>query len=498
MKNSILFILLAFMLFSCSKKVEVQGKITGGSPLERIEFIEASGVGTLPLANLGISKTGEFSGEFTAPKDGMYMMTYAGRQAYVFLKGGQKLEFTANAATFPEGIKYTGETQKDNEFLKQTQENIAKYAGKINVGTLLQKNEADFIKEVKKIKTDLFSGIDEVAKGLDADSDVVNFKKDELSISILGLLSQYEQNHGAATQNLKYKASPALTDYINEFKKDNDKLVRNHPVYRNYLLSTLSQDFQIFSSKNAAKNAKASDSELFAEFLETRKDISQLTKDYLLAFVIGQYDISQDLQPAKTESISKLIEGKIKDNTVKSDLKKVLYVITGPKKGEELPAGKLEKQDGSSFQFSETKGKPTLVMFYASWNPYISEAAIPVLREVTNFYKSKMNFVYVNFDDTKEQFVKTSGAMFKGIPGTNVYATNGLQSDFADKLGIYGFKLPHYVVLDKDGKIASQLIYNLGDAEAVGILDKLTGLKAPTVAPEAHLQNDLVAPQPAK
>jgi hypothetical protein len=35
------------------KKVEVKGKITGGSPLERIELIEASGVATLPLINIG-------------------------------------------------------------------------------------------------------------------------------------------------------------------------------------------------------------------------------------------------------------------------------------------------------------------------------------------------------------------------------------------------------------------------------------------------------------
>jgi hypothetical protein len=45
-------------------------------------------------------------------------------------------------------------------------------------------------------------------------------------------------------------------------------------------------------------------------------------------------------------------------------------------------------------------------MTYASWNPYIGQSTVPVLKEVVNFYKSKVNFAFVNVDDTKEQFTK--------------------------------------------------------------------------------------------
>ncbi|MPM77048.1 hypothetical protein SDC9_124047 [bioreactor metagenome] len=228
--------------------------------------------------------------------------------------------------------------------------------------------------------------------------------------------------------------------------------------------------------------------------METKKDLSQLTKDYLLAFVISSQDVSPNESPERAESINKLIEKNIKDSEVKKDLQRIQFVINGPKIGEAASSGKLVKADGSTDKLFDGKGKPTLVMFYASWNPYISEAAIPVLKEVVNFYKSKMNFTYVNLDDTKEQFVKTSNAMLKGIPGTNLYADGGLNSQIAKDFGIYGFKMPSFIVLDKDGKIASRFFYNLGDPEVVSILDKMTGLKAPTVAPEAHLQNDLLAP----
>lgn len=108
-----------------------------------------------------------------------------------------------------------------------------------------------------------------------------------------------------------------------------------------------------------------------------------------------------------------------------------------------------------------------------------------------------MNFTYVNFDDTKDQFVKTSNAMLKGIPGNNVYGDGGMNSQIAKDLGIYGFKLPSFIVLDKNGKVASRVFNNLGDQELITILDKVSGLKAPTVQqePQIQLQNDLVAPQ---
>ena len=85
--------------------------------------------------------------------------------------------------------------------------------------------------------------------------------------------------------------------------------------------------------------------------------------------------------------------------------------------------------------------------------------------------------------------------MMQGIPGTNVYAEGGMNSQIAKDLGLYGFKIPSLFIVDKDGKVASKVFYNLGDPELVETLDKITGLKAPTAAPEVSLQNDLTAPQ---
>lgn len=494
MSKYFLLLMFAFVAMSCSKKVEVKGNFAGGSPLERIEFVEASGVATLPLVNLGVDSKGSFSGSFEAPKNGMYIMSYAGKTAMIYLKGGQELNISGQAANFPNQFTITGDAKNNNDFLLEVQKFIQGYAGKINVGELVMKKEADFLKEAEKIRSDIDKSIEAAAKKTSADSEVVQWKRDELHASVLGLMSQYEVNHPQATQNPAYKTSKNFKDAETKLDADSERLLKNQPIYRNYLLGKLSPEFQNYASAQKNTGTELS-SEVFAKFLDTKKELSQLSKDYLLAFVLSSGDIAPGMTAENANKISKIISEKIKDAGIKKDLEKIQFVIAGPKAGEAAPAAKLIKHDGNAFKLAEAKGKPTLVMFYASWNPYISEGTVPVLREVVNFYKSKMDFTFVNLDDTKEQFIKTSNAMLKGITGNNVYGEGGLNSQIAKDLGIYGFKLPSFIVLDKDGKIASRFFYNLGDPEIVTVLDKVSGLKAPIVQPEVTLQNDLLAPQ---
>ncbi|MCQ4036166.1 TlpA family protein disulfide reductase [Kaistella montana] len=493
MSKYFLMLIFAFVAMSCSKKVEVKGNFAGGSPLERIEFIEASGVATLPLVNLGVDSKGSFSGSFEAPKNGMYIMSYAGKTAMIYLKGGQELNISGQAANFPNQFTITGDAKKNNDFLMDVQKFIQGYAAKINVGELVSKNEDAFLKDVEKIRKDFETSIEASAKKTSADSEVVQYKKDELNASLLGLMSQYEINHPQVTQNPNYKVSKNFKDAEAKLDSDNERMLRNQPVYRNYLLGKLSSEFQNFASANN-KTGKEMSSEVFAKFLDTKKDLSQTAKDYLLAFVLSSGDIAPGMTKENSDKISKIIKEKIKDSQIKKDLERIQFVIEGPKVGDAMSSAKLAKADGSDYKFAT--GKPTLVMFYASWNPYIAEGTVPVLREVVNFYKSKMNFTFVNLDDTKDQFVKTSNALLKGIQGTSVYGDGGMNAQIAKDLGIYGFKLPSFIVLDKDGKIASRFFYNLGDPEIVTVLDKLSGLKAPMVQPEATLQNDLLAPKP--
>lgn len=496
---------LAVFMTSCSKKVEVKGKLTNANPLERVEFIESSGVATLPLANLAVDKNGNFEGSFEAPKNGMYVITYGGKQGTIYLKGGEKVDITGDGAQFPTEYAVTGDAKNNNDFLKNSQLFLENYATKINMGEIVAKPEPQFLKDAKKIQDDLFKNIDENAKKYSADKEVVAWKKDELTTSLLGLLNQYEINHGQTVQNPSFKVSKSFTDYKNELNKDTDRLVENHPQYRNYLLGTMGEDFQKYAAEKN-KDQKQTTSQVFSEFLKTKKDLSQTTKDYLLAYVIAQSDLNMNATKEDNVKVDKLIEAEIKNAEVKKDLKKIQFVLGGLKDGVTLPESNLVKADGSKFSLTGLKGKPTLVMFYASWNPNVSTSTVPMLKEVIETYKANLNLLYVNFDDTKDQFTKTSTALFKGLPGINAYVEGGMSSETAKNFGIYGFKLPGFLVLDKDGKIAGHYYVNLGDPEMVGTMNKVTGIKAPeVVAPQMtpqmqqqmqQMQQQKQAPQP--
>lgn len=498
MKHYLLLLVFAIFATSCSKTVDFKGTVKGGSPLERVEFIEASGVATLPLANVGVDKDGNFSGSFDAPKDGMYVLTYAGKENLIYLKQGQKLEISGDAETFPQEFTITGDAKANNDFLQAVQKFMITYTQGLNLQEKMDKDEKGFLVDIKKIDADLMKNIDENAEKFKADKKTVEWKKNDIRTGILSLLPQYEGYKKQTSQNPAYKSSKAFTDFEEGLQKDKELMVKDHPSYRNYLLTKMSEDFKKFADAKPKTAVEPTTSELFAEYLKKRTELSQTTKDYLLAYIIAQADLQPTATKEAQEKVSKIIDEEIKDATIKKDLKAVQFAIAGLKVGEALPEASLMTADGKAFKTADFKGKPTLLMFYASWTPYIKESTVPILNQVIGFYKKDMNFAFINFDDTKEQFTKTSGALLKGTPGTNYHAEGGLSSDFAKKFGIYGFKLqPSFVIVDKDGKVGSRLFFNLGDPELVTALDKATGLKAPEVQaqPEITLQNDINAPK---
>ncbi len=482
MKKYFLLLLMTLMAVSCSRKVEIKGKVTGGSPLERIEIIEAAGVGTLPLLNMAVSKDGSFAGDFDAPRDGMYIITYGGNMNMIYLKGGQKLNISGNYLDFPASFVINGEAKANNDFLKAADTSFQTYATKIEVNKLLTMDEPKFIAEFNKIKGDMMKQIDDAASKYKADSSAKNWKKEDVTAKLFGLLDAYEQNHAMASGNPGYKPSEKFQDLKKSITKNNDRLIRDIPIYRNYMLNSLNADFQKFAQtkmqgKNPAQQPMVS--EIFAEFLKTRKDLSQISKDYFLSYVMAQSDINFK-NDKNYDKIAKLIDDNISDSELKSDLKKLQIVLMGYKAGD-TPNLALVKKDGSKTNLGDLKGKPTMVMFYASWNPNISMMTIPVLKEMSDFYKSKLNFAYVNLDDTKEQFLKTSGSLLKGFPGEHYYVEGGINSKAAKDFGLYAFKLPGFVLIGSDGKFVGRPFFNLGEPELTEELQKLTGLKAPEV-----------------
>lgn len=497
MKKYFLLFLMAIFAVSCSKKVEVKGKISGANPLERLEIIESSGVGTLPLVNLGLSNNGEFSGSFDAPKNGMYVISFAGKTNMIYLKKGQLLQLSGDAQNFPVELTITGDAKANNDFLKEAQKGFETYASKIQMNELIQKKEKDFIASFDKIKDDIYKLIEDNAKKFNATDDALQYKKEESLARLLGLLDGYEENHAMATTNPKFKVSEDFKKLKKKLRKYNNRLIRNYPMYREYQLNKLNSDFQKYVA-TLPQNPKEQPllSEVFGNYLKTRKDLSSTEKNYFYAYVLAQSDLNF-MNVKHYDKIGKLIDENITNSEIKKDLKALQEVLMGYKAGTK-PNLSVMNKEGKSLSLSSLKGKPTLVLFYASWNPNIAMTTVPVLKEVTDFYKDQLNYAYVNLDDTNEQFLKTSNALLKGFAGTQYWVKGGINANAAKAFGLYGFKLPSYIILDKDGKLYGRPYFNLGDPELVEALSKLSGVAAPKPAPAPEIPQMIVPDVPKK
>lgn len=332
MKKYLLLFVIAIFVMSCSKKVEVKGKIAGSSPLERIEFVEASGVATLPLMNIGLDKDGNFTGNFEAPKDGMYLMNYAGKSNLIFLKGGQNIQISGNSATFPNEFTLTGDGKADNEFYQACQKYLMSYAQTLDIQAITNEKLPFFLKEIKKIESDLNKNVEENTKKFNPSKEMIEWKKNDVKTAILNVMVGFEMVQKQMNlSNPSFKMAKEFTDYENKLLENKEDMVQSSPFFRQYLLTKISQDFQKYAENKAKGKTDVVTSELFNDFLKTKKDLSQTTKDYLLAFVIAQADLRLGTNPKTATKVSEIIEKDIKDSEIKEDLKKMQFAMQRPK-----------------------------------------------------------------------------------------------------------------------------------------------------------------------
>lgn len=477
MNKILVWLGVAISVVSCSKSVDIEGSIKNANPLERLEVIEMASANTLPIVNAPIDKNGHFKMEFEIPKNGLYLLTYGGNTATYYLKQGDAVSMSGDAESFPMNAKFgeDGKTKANNDFINKIDEYFREYKNKINIEHLVGKDEKNFLVEFNKIKKDLDNTSNRLSKQLNPDKEVINYIDTKHKVLLLSLLDIYEMGHKMVTNQPNFKVSKHFNDLKNEILKDRDKMVAEFPEFRQFELRLLNNDFQKFAQPKLLKqgNDKIVISELFLEFLKTRKDISPLERDYLLSYTLSEYDLRPN-NMKNYDKIHKIIDG-LTTSKVKDELKQLQIARMGEKAGNSLNLNVLK--GNKNFNFNEVaKGKPTLVIFYASYTPNISITMIPILKEINNAFKSKLNFAFINVDDTKQQFEKTSKSLLNGISGEHYYLDGGINSREAYKIGLYSFNLPTILILDKNGKLYGRKFFKIEDPELLIELQRLTGI----------------------
>jgi len=111
------------------------------------------------------------------------------------------------------------------------------------------------------------------------------------------------------------------------------------------------------------------------------------------------------------------------------------------------PDFKVVNKDGETVSFSDYKGKPMIINFWASWCGFCVKE-FPAFENVYNEYKNDINFMMINVTDGQQEtfegaksFIEDKGYTFPVYYDTELIPSN-----------IYGaYSIPITVLIDADG-----------------------------------------------
>ena len=117
----------------------------------------------------------------------------------------------------------------------------------------------------------------------------------------------------------------------------------------------------------------------------------------------------------------------------------------GPQEGQRAPDFTANQMDGSTFHLEAVRGKPTVLVFWASWcGPCRKEA--PDVARVAKSYGSRVNLVGINAGESLEVAKRTAPQL--GITWPVVLDPKGAIQSQYQVTGI-----PLVLVLDAEGRV---------------------------------------------
>ncbi len=254
-----------------------------------------------------------------------------------------------------------------------------------------------------------------------------------------------EKNKGARLNNIAVNYSTALEG----FHYNDEQL-----YFSTSLTSRSVYDYYKYTiGKNDSVNIDKTDAGLIRLYKKIKSDPRQRMRDDLLAHVLV-WSASESYPSIDSlyndfslicknagylkevdEAVQKEKQRQIQKNaiTLKSALKDSIISLDGTRKevGEVLG-----------------KGKPVVIDCWASWcSPCVKE--IPFSMNFKEKYKGKIEFVFLSFDKTKENWLKKAKEL--KVEKASYLLSRNFESDFALHFGISA--IPRYIILDKTGRL---------------------------------------------
>lgn len=158
------------------------------------------------------------------------------------------------------------------------------------------------------------------------------------------------------------------------------------------------------------------------------------------------------LQPPAAELLNLMLHAQPRNSSMRA-LHHRLMPLAQTAPGQPVPALELTDIQGRTFRLSPVAGRPTVVLFWASWSKNLY-GLMRIMRQAARTYGPQLNIVCISLDyDIRLCRMR---AERDTIPGHVVCDGRAFRSPAVSRLGVTG--VPSVLLIDEHGRIRSRLL----------------------------------------
>ncbi len=444
MKKITLFVLTAFILFSCNKEktVAISGKIV--NPLDenvviQINYLDQSDT-------IALAEDGTFSTKIDVADEYLGALKNGNFRLPVYFVPGASINIEMDIDELKNknssGVKITGEGSEPTAFMFR----------------LKDKGIKEGVRELLKMQVDSFDM--KMDNAIKTSNDAIeNFQKENNpsakfieSVQLMQKIS-FAWNYKYFI-NYHHRSAPQDTlpipdyfqEYVDEIPVDDYEKCKEIPEYQSWVTSHLQAKIQKTLSADSTLNYKTI---AFAE--KNIDEIIALDAPVDIKDIIGYRLVSS--YSYKPDSIKAVYKARYKELIKKQkyidNFENIIAAIEKTKPGSVAPTFNYPDINGNMVSSESLKGKVIYIDVWATWcGPCKGE--IPYLKKLEEELRDKpIAFVSISVDEDKKAWEKM--VKEKDMHGYQLYAKEAWDASIVKDYAIRG--IPNFMIIDKEGII---------------------------------------------
>ena len=376
-------------------------------------------------------------------------MFFGQKHVLLYIEPGKSFDLSVKMEGEKAIPTFSGDGAKKNQYLNNTD---------FSFTPDYKLNETEFAtsldKQLEKFEKNL------AAQGFD--NYFNNLEKKRLKYTVFSNLLEYRSAHLYAIENFEYQYPDAYFNKLAEvFTEDEDMLGMG--VYQEYMKKMVSY----ITINNMPE---------FDDFLYIKEQLNYVCQhfknpvvaEFMVDYIISEYITREGI--GKLEELAPIYKAKVntpKKITAFNELCDKWHKIAP---GQPSPSFTYKDINGKEVHLSDFVGKYVYIDNWATWcGPCRREQ--PMLKKLEERFAGKnICFVSVSCDQDKSAWEKV--VKEEKLEGIQLYA--GAFDPFMDAYMITA--IPHFILIDREGKVINAKMSRPSDPETVKFLDALEGL----------------------